>query len=473
MAVDRTEASLYGVGRGDAFVWGDNRALQGLKEFQKQDQLRRMKEDAEIQESMSKINLDGARNEDLPEILNRYQGIKQTFVKLRGTNNPQERIKLQTQYNEQKMEVSRAVEASKKFGAGLAELGKLRLTHRDDLVDDFDSKYVPITKMSAFDPKAADLVNELSSSALAPKFDHMGYSKHLLERSTKQIQGKDEVVRNGSLTRVQRQEGEALDADNLLKNSIEAYTKDRKFKRYIDTVYKGQDPEDAIKTYASELYTSNKDAFNKVKTSNVASKWDPVAAPMSEWQKWQIRNGYDPRKAGRTEGDDDRIYRQEWVDGMWNREPGSGEKLVSAVAALPEYEGQIKIRESKDKRYLKFDIPAKKMTTFDEDKGEAVTKVKAEGRTVTIDRDNPADRDKLNALVSNLTGENINPTKFNTVGGKGKKTRTPASGSAPQKSASKEVPLSKVKSLVGKPGYEGYSEKELVEYYKSQGYKIK
>lgn len=37
----------------------------------------------------------------------------------------------------------------------------------------------------------------------------------------------------------------------------------------------------------------------------------------------------------------------------------------------------------------------------------------------------------------------------------------------------KVASVNDIKSLVGKKGYEGYTEKELIEYYKSQGYEIK
>jgi len=37
----------------------------------------------------------------------------------------------------------------------------------------------------------------------------------------------------------------------------------------------------------------------------------------------------------------------------------------------------------------------------------------------------------------------------------------------------KSVSMQQIKGLVGKKGYEGYSEKELADYYKSQGYEIK
>lgn len=43
----------------------------------------------------------------------------------------------------------------------------------------------------------------------------------------------------------------------------------------------------------------------------------------------------------------------------------------------------------------------------------------------------------------------------------------------PSKSTAKTIPASSVKALVGKKGYEGYTEKELIDYYASQGYTIK
>lgn len=58
----------------------------------------------------------------------------------------------------------------------------------------------------------------------------------------------------------------------------------------------------------------------------------------------------------------------------------------------------------------------------------------------------------------------FNLARKNTAGGK---------TSVSSQTNKKEVPLSTIKSLVGKKGYEGYTEKELVDYYSSQGYIIK
>lgn len=47
-------------------------------------------------------------------------------------------------------------------------------------------------------------------------------------------------------------------------------------------------------------------------------------------------------------------------------------------------------------------------------------------------------------------------------------TTQPQQSEAPKKTATK----AQIQALVGQPGYEGYSEKELIEYYRSQGYTI-
>ena len=51
-------------------------------------------------------------------------------------------------------------------------------------------------------------------------------------------------------------------------------------------------------------------------------------------------------------------------------------------------------------------------------------------------------------------------------------TPAKAEGKNQQSENTKQVPISTIKGLVGKKGYEGYTEQELIDYYTSQGYKI-
>lgn len=72
-----------------------------------------------------------------------------------------------------------------------------------------------------------------------------------------------------------------------------------------------------------------------------------------------------------------------------------------------------------------------------------------------------------------LGGTGVSQTAFN------KETKVTGSARAKQPSAGnaaptrKHVSLSTLRSKVGQPGFEGYTEKELIDYYTSQGYKIK
>lgn len=160
--------------------------------------------------------------------------------------------------------------------------------------------------------------------------------------------------------------------------------------------------------------------------------------------------------------DEQVTFRQQWVDDMWNQEAGSGERLKSIVSGQNGYDGDLAIRIQGNK--INYIIPRKVETSVTVKDGKTSTTSKVvPGRTVTIDRSNANDKNKLNELINDLTGETINPTKFNTEGGKGKTVRT----------ENKEVPASRIKGLVGKKGYEGYTEKELIDFYRSQGYTIK
>jgi|SRR5215217_913242 len=164
-----------------------------------------------------------------------------------------------------------------------------------------------------------------------------------------------------------------------------------------------------------------------------------------------------------TNGDTQTTYRQQLVDDMLRGVPGSGEKVKGITKSSGKY-GEDTFDILVKGNNLQFTVPPEiRLNT----KGDPV--VKKAGRTVTINREDPAARTALNALISEVTGENISDSKFNSgnASGKMKSPTTPKPATT-----KKSVPLSKVKSLVGKPGYEGYTERELVDYYKSQGYNI-
>ena len=62
--------------------------------------------------------------------------------------------------------------------------------------------------------------------------------------------------------------------------------------------------------------------------------------------------------------------------------------------------------------------------------------------------------------------------KMNSVGGSSKPAVSLKPKKETTKTKSKSLKMDMIKSKVGTKGFEGYTEKELVDYYKSQGYTV-
>lgn len=284
MAVDLTEASQYGVGKSDAFVWGQNRSLQGLERAYQQEQLRKQKEEAELADQLAKVNTDGVRDADLDPVMKRYDELKNTFAKIRGTRDQMERIKLQAQLNQQKTELSRAVSISKAAAQQEADLGKIPLTNPDNISDDFVPSYSKLRTLSVFDPNYKTQAEYITANGVLPKFDNNAYSKVLLDRSVENVQGAEQRKKDGRLNYVIREEGSKLNEANILKNAAQAYTTDRRFQKFIDREYAGMKPQEAITRYSKDLFEANRDAYNKVKEKNVRQFTDE--APDRFYAHW-------------------------------------------------------------------------------------------------------------------------------------------------------------------------------------------
>ncbi len=415
--IDTQEMSIYGVGKGSAQVWGQNKALAGLQQQYQQDQLRKAKEDAEVADQVAKINYDAARTQDLPEILNRYNQIKNTFTKIRGTQDSMDRIKLQADLNQQKSELSRAVNLSKQAAAQLGDLGKLRLTHADDISDDFTPNYKTLNELSVFDPKFTELAEKTASTALMPKFDQIAIAKKLADASVKKLPESDiKSERVGDGTAYYTESGQLLDKNALMDNTVLEASKNKGMQNQIKRLYPNMPFVDGVKAYADDLYNSMKGSYDERKRSGAS-----VVKP-DNWKEKALFNDALARKR-KADGmsDDDVISydRQDWVRGMLNKQPETGERL-KAVAKGKGYDKDLNIQWQGDK--LVIAVPAKtteKRVTKDGGE-ESITETKIPAKVVTIDTTDPNAESQLNALVSEVTGDKISETKFKTGNASGK-----------------------------------------------------
>jgi len=110
-------------------------------------------------------------------------------------------------------------------------------------------------------------------------------------------------------------------------------------------------------------------------------------------------------------------YRQDLINRMFNQVPGSGEELKALAAARSDYQKPLGILVAPDGK-ITLNIPSRQVTSFNQD-GEFKAKI-IEGRKETFDPNNPADALKLNSVISEISKENISPSKFKTGNAAGK-----------------------------------------------------
>lgn len=428
MAIDTTEASLFGMGRGSAQIWGQNRSLAMLQQQMQQDQLRRQKEDAEIADQVGKINYDAARTEDLPEILNRYGKIKNIFTQIRGTQNAMDRIKLQAQLNQEKAELSRGVNLSKQAARQLGDLGKLRLTNPDEISDDFTPKYKTLNSLSVFDPKFTTLAEETAATALVPKFDELATMKKIADASVKKIPQSDiKSQKVGGGTSYYREAGQLLDKDAFATNIASEVAKSKGMQNQVKRLYPDLPFVDAVKAYTDDRYNGMKGAYEEMKKTGAS-----VVKPDNWMQKALFQDQLiRKRKAdGITGGEDDTpaTFWQNTINDAIDEKPNSGEFMFDSIAANvlekgQNMDGRIKLNKNSNgtitvtvPKITKSDISATSSGKVE----NKITQIKPEKKFTYNPKDRLQSSKTLTDIINIYTGEKIPYSKQFTEGGKGK-----------------------------------------------------
>jgi len=158
------------------------------------------------------------------------------------------------------------------------------------------------------------------------------------------------------------------------------------------------------------------------------------------------------KAAGFGEGDDGTLFRQRWVNDMLGNVPNSGERLKALVSANPNYAGELKINMGEGKKgdVITFVIPDK-IVSYTNAKDELVSKT-IKGREVTVNRREQGVKSKLNALLNELTGENIKESKFATGEASGKiKGNVVSAAPVSTPATKKTIPQSVIKKFKGVP----------------------
>jgi len=142
----------------------------------------------------------------------------------------------------------------------------------------------------------------------------------------------------------------------------------------------------------------------------------------------------------RGDGSESELYRQDLVGRMLSGVSGSGEEIKAIAASRGDYTEPLKIKVEGD--VIKIAIPPKQYASANE-KGDVKMKV-TNGRTVSISKNDPNAAATMNAIVSEVTKENVSYSKFKSGN---------AGGKIPKKTTSTKKPetVTKKATFVGIP----------------------
>jgi hypothetical protein len=335
MAINLTEANLYRTGAGESFVWGENRALRGLQQAQQQEQLRKQKEEAELADQMAKVSVEGVREQDLPIIMKDYNELKNTFAKIRGTQDQAERIRLQAQLNQQKALLAQKAGVSKEAKGQIADGYKLRFAKPDDVSDDYGNLIKDLDGTSTFDERFKEKADRFASGALAPKFDKLAFDKKVLDASIENLKESDVKKQDlgGGNISYYTEKGVRLNPNALLDNLANTIKADRGAMRMVTKLYEGLPIEKAVEQYAKDLYESSRGRYDKM---------DRTGASVTNPDLWKEKANYS-----------DMLIRGRYRDGIVGGGAGVGE-AEDLIVPFANGKGQTRLEG-----FVKVSIPSK------------------------------------------------------------------------------------------------------------------
>lgn len=378
----------------------------------------RAAEQKALQDDLGKIKIDGLRDADKDDYFKGFEDWRSTAQAASKEKDFRTKAQLQSDSDRKYLELQSLVNKSKEYGkmhqdvSGRLLDNKFRDQFTDDAVDKWrKSGQLPLSnKEIVLDPTA--LGRQLDLSGIQKKITDI--DENLLKQA-KYANPQTRRVTSGNRQGTESVYSRSVDPQKQALEYGMAYDVDRDLRAYIQKQYANEFasmPEEQAKAYAIQ---------DLVKQRPVARQ----DAPKVDWDlkedNWKEKALFADslararEKAKATGQDEDVIYRQNWVNDIWNKVPGSGEKLKAAVSANASYSAPLKVNMNNGN--LSFVIPDKITTKIVNDKPQTEA---IPGRTVTIRPDDQGAKTKINALLTELTGENISESKMRAGNSGGK-----------------------------------------------------
>lgn len=457
-----------GENQGGAQIFAPSPAIQQYAQLVQQRQAKQAADNKYLADTLAQAKPDGLRNDaDRANYYKKYSDLKQQGID--AENEPDKFKKAMALANVKQgvLDLNTYADESKKQAAKENSYANTYMQNPTAWSDDSIDKHRKSTQLAVDDP---NVIKDYTT--LTRKPDLLKLNTRLekaKDELTSGVIGKDVItgrqkVGNKMVNQIQTKY--TADPQDVMHKFLNIYDIDDDFKHTLQQKYGGNIPEGAtpvqakaavVGSYVNDLGEVSK--YDKVKENPDYHQF-PVR-PSFDDEQYYKKYGTWPVKNEAAAQNNSPIYRQKLVEDMLTGVPGSGEVLKSKIKVDPSYNGNLTISPpfGKDKAMIGFNVPEK--ISHDKD-GNPVNKIPA--HTVTINTKDKNANVAVNELLNQLTGEKVDISALQTPGGK------KHVGSQPQ---GKVATMQQIQLKVGTKGYEGYTAKELVDYYKSLGYQIK
>ncbi len=384
-----------------------NPALDILKEDYERKQQQQAQSSKEFTAELAKLNFNGARDPDLPELQKDYGQILNTFQKYRTTNDPRERAALDLQMRQQQNQFLYKSQQSKQANEEFHKDAELAHNPNADLDSSYWDDQKKRMQTSTFSPDYQKITDN-RQNWMVPKSDPIKdaqeIKKSLMNTSTTESNRYNKTT--GSLERVSTT-SQDIDYDKFMNSWVKTHINDpNKVKTAIRQTGE-TDPAKAVQALGEAMYDAVGGKKESQKVTGGGLTMDSRYALQQNAAR--LKSLYPTFQQGQNLTP---IYRQKWVGDMLQGVPESGEALKAKIAADPRYDAPLGINVKGDD--INFTIPNKRK--FDAKNGQYV--VDEPYRRVTINKKDPNAAIKLNELTNQLTGEKVDISSLKTQGGK-------------------------------------------------------
>lgn len=500
MTTDNTK--FYGIGKGSAQVI-DNSGLQNqfAQMLQKQQQQRQL-EIKQLTDQQAQLKPDGLRNDaDRKDFFNGVNDWRTKAIAATQERDPYKKSLLKSQADQAYMQAQSLVDQSKK--AAQTENGfstqLLNPTVRDRYAPEVVNNFLKNKQLGVNDPNFVKDPNTWEQVA-----DHekslQGLDK-IADSRLKQTQFGTPVLsrRNmgGGRMATFITNSRTADPTTLATDIGTHYDVDQNLRKTFQDIYPQIYSDQTLspaqqKQAAIGQYLKDRGPVSEYHAP--VEKVDPQPDRFYEHYNYELKHP----KAGASAANQP-TPSQILLTDMQQGKPGTGEKLMSLAPKSNNYDkggsGKLHPTVGLDKNTGEhlFYFPAQKDAKIKMANDALKASAKADGDEVdktklknedkfpeTTYRLNPNSPTYIADAAQMMKDQNMNLTQLNQIeglkSGHGQIPQAQVNGQPKvnnQQSHGKTTSMDKINSLVGKKGYEGYTAKELADYYKGLGYTIK